>query len=135
MFPIAVSLLFLQKKGLTIRSHPKQITITTQIHKINNINFQSNCTHVAFSPHLSFIVYKIKDMSIIPETLTTFYKFHLKNKTTRNFMRQSNMTHGLHFHLLISSLPLCSYKQKQPQTVGKTFSISHMALLSNWLPP
>ena len=87
MFPDVVSLLFLQKKGLAISSHSTQNTITTQIHKINNINFQSNCTHITSWPHPPFIVYKIKDVLIIPETLLTFHKFHLKDQTTRNFMR------------------------------------------------
>ena len=64
-----VSLLLLQKKGLTISSHSTQNTITTQIHKINNINFQSNCTHIASLFHPSFFVYKIKDVLIISEML------------------------------------------------------------------
>ena len=84
---LVVPLLFLQKKGLTISSHSTQNAITTQIHKINNINFQSNCTHILSWPHPLFIVYKIKDMLLIPETLDTFHKFHLKDKTTRNFTR------------------------------------------------
>ena len=86
MFLGMVSLL-LQKKGLTISSHSTQNAITAQIHKINNINFQSNCTYVALWLHPFFIVYKIKDILIILETLTTFHKFHLKDNTTRNFMR------------------------------------------------
>ena len=131
-----VSLLFLQQKGLAISSHSIKKTIATQIHNINNIILQSNCTHIASQPHpYLFIVYKIKDLLIIPETLTTFHKFHLKDKTTRNFTRQSSTTCSLHFILLPKSLAFHSYKQKQPQTVGKTFSISHMALLSNELPP
>ena len=85
MFHAAVSFLFLQQKGLTISYHSTQNTITTQIHKINNINFQSNCTHVASWPssHPFFVVYKIKDVLITPKTLTTFHKFHLKDKNTK----------------------------------------------------
>ena len=80
---------FYKKKGLTISSHSTQHAIATQIHQITNINFQSDYTHIASwpYPHPLFIIYKIKDILIIPETLTTFHKFHVKDKTTRNFMR------------------------------------------------
>ena len=100
MFPDEASFLLLQNKGLTISSHPTQNAIKTQIHKINNINFQSNCTHIApgFSFHPPFIIYKIKDILIIPETPITSHKFHPKDKKTRNFMRYSSSTTcGLHF--------------------------------------
>ena len=79
--------LFLQKKRLAISSHSTQNTITTQIHKINNINFQSTCTHIASWPssHPIFVVYKIKDVLITSKTPATFYKFHLKDKNTKKF--------------------------------------------------
>ena len=84
--PSEASSLFLQKKGLTINSHSTQNTITTPIHKINNVNFHANCTHIASCPpHPLFVVYKIKDVLITPKTLAVFYKFHLKDKNTKKF--------------------------------------------------
>ena len=120
-----------RKDSLLILTQHK---IPSQIHIINNIRSSVQLHSLCFLlPSALASFHCLQDKRHINCSLDPTHPISKKN-TPRNFMKQSSMTYDLLWNLFIP-FPLCSYKQKQPKTIDKTFSISHMALLSNQLPP